>query len=86
MYKEFVINYNDGRGKMTLILDKFFERRPGGGKFINTTKPDIYKVFKLVDRWCTDEQVNDLLTWLYAHDCADLVRYYTEKYQRKHDE
>lgn len=43
---DFTITYNDGKGKMTLHCDYFFEKH--NGKFIHTIKPDIYKVLKLL--------------------------------------
>lgn len=76
---EFTIEYNFGKGKMTLNLEVFFERKKNG-KFIHTTKPDIYEVFKLVYEWCEEEQIEFLLEWLKSHDCADIAEYYEKKY------
>lgn len=77
---EFTIIYNDGKGKMTLNLETFFARKENG-RFIHTIKPDIYKVFKLVNEWCEEEQVDFLLKWLKENNCSDLVRYYEAKYK-----
>lgn len=77
--KQFIIKYNDGKGEMTLNLENFFKRKDNG-KFENTTKPDIYKIFKLVNEWCDDEQKLDLLRWLNDNKCSDLVSYYEKKY------
>lgn len=78
---EFTIEYNYGKGKMTLNLEVFFARK-NKGRFIHTTKPDIYKVFKLVNKWCEEEQIEFLLEWLKSHDCADIAEYYEKKYRR----
>ena len=79
---EFTITYNYGKGEMTLNLENFFARRDSG-KFINTIKPNIYKVFKLVNEWCEEEQIIFLLKWLKEHNCFDLVRYYETKYNKE---
>jgi len=79
---EFTINYNDGRGKMTLYLEMFFARRDNKSKaFKHTTKPDIYKVFKLVNEWCDESTICFLLKWLEEHDCKDLVTYFLDRYK-----
>lgn len=78
---EFTITYNYGKGEMTLNLENFFARKYNG-RFINTIKPDIYKVFKLINKWCEEEQIEFLLKWLNEHDCSDLVRYYEAKYNK----
>lgn len=79
----FMIIYNDGRGEMTLYLDKFFERNLNSKakKFYNTIKPDIYKIFALVNENCSTEDILSLLDWLKNHHCEDLVEYYKQKYQ-----
>lgn len=78
---EFTIIYNDGRGKMTLNLEVFFSRRDNG-KFIHTSKRNIYKVFKLVNEWCDEEQIEFLLRWLNANACADLAEWYVKRYDK----
>jgi hypothetical protein len=81
---EFVINYNYGNGQMTLYLENFFARRSKGdskeGRFEHTTKPDIYKVLTLAERWCEDEQLASLMDWLNSHNCTDIVRWFYSKY------
>lgn len=79
----FTIIYNNGLGKMTLKLDNFFERNilTKAKKFCNTCKPDIYKIFDLVNENCSIEDILSLLDWLENHNCEDLVDYYKQKYQ-----
>ncbi len=83
MDNDFTIIYNNGRGQMTLHLDCFFARNLNSKakKFYNTIKPDIYKVFKLVNENCSKEDILSLLDWLQNHHCEDLVEYYKQKYQ-----
>lgn len=69
----FTINYNFGKGAMTLNLDSFFARRDNG-KFINTIKPDINKVLKLVNEWCGIKQIEFLRNWLKEHGCLDIAK------------
>lgn len=78
---EFTIHYNHGKGKMTLNLEVFFERKESG-RFVHTIKPEIYKLFKLVNEWCDEEKVVFLLKWFREHDCKDLADYYQSKYQK----
>lgn len=78
---QFTIRYNRGNGVMTLNLERFFERNEKSRRFLHITKPDIYKVLKLVHEWCEDEDKRFLLKWFSEHDCQDLVDYYTTKYR-----
>lgn len=80
---DYTINYNDGKGKMTLHCEKFFARNDKG-KFLNTTKPDIRKVFKLLSEWEWCNDVGILLQWFNKHGCEDLAELYEEKYRRIH--
>lgn len=70
---KFTIKYNYGKDEMTLNLESFFARRDNG-RFINTIKPNIYKVFKLVTEWCDREQIDFLVKWLKEHDCFDIAK------------
>lgn len=70
---KFTIKYNYGKDEMTLNLESFFARRDNG-RFINTIKPNIYKVFKLVNVWCDREQIEFLRKWLKEHDCFDIAK------------
>lgn len=82
---DFTISYNYGRGEMTLHLEMFFERNHNKNRsFKHTTKPDIYKVFKLVNEWRDEKDICFLLKWLDKHDCEDLVTYFTDKYKWVH--
>lgn len=83
MGKDFSFTYNEGRGQMTLHLNKFFDRNINtkAKKFYNITKPDIYKVFELVNKNCSVEDILSLLDWLSHNYCEDLVEYYINKYQ-----
>lgn len=70
---KFTFTYNDGKGEMTLNLENFFARNPTTGKLINTIKPDVKKVFKLIKEWCDEKQIDFLLNWLESNGCSDLA-------------
>lgn len=74
-----VIIYNNGKGKITCNLEKFFERSPKG-RFLYTNKQ---KAFKLLELYFQNKPISEtiyLINWLKKNRCEDIANKFIEKH------